>query len=303
MTRQRLQKLMSACGVASRRGCEELISQGRVEVDGEIVTALGTQVDPETQQIRCDGRILKLSPQLYYLLNKPRGVICSLVGRSSGLRAIDFLPPRARDRRLYTIGRLDVDSEGALILTNDGELCHLVSHPRFGVRKTYRVEVEGQPDETTIEKMRRGVWLAEGRTGPVEIVLLHAARERSHLAVTLSEGKRREIRRLFARFGHEVRRLVRVSIGPVQLGELPAGSTRSLTPAEIKALREAGTAVIRLGGGSRPGKPARPTGAPAQRRLAGKSASPALKRQRGSQGDPRLAAQPPWRSGRKRRGR
>jgi 23S rRNA pseudouridine2605 synthase len=142
-----------------------------------------------------------------------------------------------------------VDSDGALVLTNDGELCHLVTHPRFGVTKTYRVEIEGSPDDETLEKMRKGVWLAEGRTGTVDVRPLHIGRERSLVLVTLNEGKRREIRRIFARFGHEVRRLTRVAVGPIELGDLRPGESRALTPEEVSALRAAARAVIRLGGG------------------------------------------------------
>jgi 23S rRNA pseudouridine2605 synthase len=267
MTRQRLHKLMAACGVGSRRACEALITQGRVEVDGRTVTELGTQVDDATQEVRCDGQLLRPEPHLYYLLNKPRGAICSLTGAPAKPRAVDYLPQRARDRRLYTIGRLDVDSDGALILTNDGELCHLVTHPRFGVHKIYRVEVEGVPDDATIASMRKGVWLAEGRTGSVEIDVVHRFRERTILAVTLQEGQRREIRRICARFGHEVRRLTRMSIGPVELGELAPGQVRALSPAELSALRDSAQAVIRLGGtplrrdaGGRAGRPDRAPG-------------------------------------------
>jgi 23S rRNA pseudouridine2605 synthase len=243
---------MAACGVGSRRACEEIIAQGRVEVDGRIVTLPGTQVDVDTQVVRCDGSTLRPEPQLYFLLNKPRGVICSHTSRPGTRRAVDFAPARGRDRRLFTIGRLDVDSEGTLILTNDGELCHLLTHPRFGVRKTYLVEVEGAPDDETIERMRKGVWLAEGRTGPVEVRLLHRGRQKTALELTLQEGKRREIRRLCARYGHEVRRLIRVAIGPVQLGALQAGATRALEREELAALRATADVVIRLGGGSRP---------------------------------------------------
>jgi 23S rRNA pseudouridine2605 synthase len=249
MTRMRLHKLMASCGIGSRRACEEIIAQGRVEVDGQVVSQPGTQVDPEEQTVRVDGQTLHVERPLHYLLNKPRGAICSTNSAPGTPRALDFLPPRARDRRLFTIGRLDVDSDGAIILTNDGELCHLVSHPRFGVGKTYRVEVEGQPDDETLERMRQGVWLAEGRTGTVEVHALHRARDRSLLLVTLHEGKRREIRRICARFGHEVRHLTRVAIGPVQLGDLLPGQVRQLTPPEVEALRAAAQAVIRLGGG------------------------------------------------------
>jgi 23S rRNA pseudouridine2605 synthase len=269
MTRQRLQKLMASCGIGSRRACEELILQGRVEVDGDVVTELGTQVDPEAQSVRCDGELLRVEPQLYYLLNKPRGAICSDAGRKDRPRAIDFLPAKARDRRLFTIGRLDVDSEGALILTNDGELCHLVSHPRFGIHKTYRVEIDGVPDDATMEKMRKGVWLSEGRTGPARIVMGRTTRERAVLEITVREGKKREIRRLCARFGHEVRKLTRTAIGPVALGALSAGEIRPLTPAEIAALRESADVVIRLGGGLRAAPGAAPRrSADARRRTA-----------------------------------
>jgi len=270
MIRQRLHKLMAACGVGSRRACEEIIAQGRVEVDGQVVTAPGTQVDPETQTIRCDGQTLRAEPALHFLLNKPRGAICSTSSAPGTSRALDYLPPRARDRRLFTIGRLDVDSEGALVLTNDGELCHLVSHPRFGVAKTYRVEVEGVPSEDTLERMRKGVWLAEGRTGEVDVRALHRAKDRALLLVTLNEGRKREIRRLCARFGHEVRRLVRVAIGPIELGELQPGQVRALSPAEVAALRAAAHAVIRLGGGKARGAAAGARGGGGRRSVPGR---------------------------------
>jgi 23S rRNA pseudouridine2605 synthase len=248
MTRQRLHKLMAACGIGSRRACEELITQGRVQVDGRTVTELGTQVDEDLNEVRCDGQLLRPEPQLYYLLHKPRGAICSMTSMPGKPRAVDFLPQRARDRRLFTIGRLDVDSEGAIILTNDGELCHLVSHPRFGVHKLYRVEVEGVPDDATIETMRKGVWLSEGRTGPVDIEVVHRFRDRTVLAIALQEGRKREIRRLCARFGYEVKHLTRMSIGPIELGELRPGEVRPLHPSEVEALRRSAQAVIRLGG-------------------------------------------------------
>lgn len=249
MTLQRLHKLMAACGVGSRRACEEIIAQGRVQVDGRVVTQPGTQVDPEAHKVKVDGELLRPDPPLHFLLNKPRGAICSASAAPGTPRALDFVPARARDRRLFTIGRLDVDSDGAIVLTNDGELCHLVTHPRFGVTKTYRVEVEGQPGAETLDKLRKGAWLAEGRTGEVDVRPLHLARERSLLLVTLNEGKRREVRRLFARFGHEVRRLTRVAVGPIELGDLQPGESRALTAEEVAALRAAANAVIRLGGG------------------------------------------------------
>ncbi len=238
---------MAACGLASRRACEEIIASGRVEVDGEIVVTPGTLVDPDSQDIRCDGSRIKTRRLLYYLLNKPKGVICSAKSAPDKPRAIDYVPPEAEGERLFTIGRLDVASEGAIIMTNDGDLAHKVSHPRFEVEKTYRVEVEGVPETSTLARMRKGVWLSEGRTGPVRVELLKSARDKSVLEMRIKEGRQREVRRICARFGHEVRRLVRISVGPVELGRLPRGHVRVLTPAEIDALRDTTDVVIRLG--------------------------------------------------------
>jgi len=248
---ERLQKYMAACGIGSRRACEEFITQGRVLVDGQVVTRLGTQIDPDASVVRFDGNLVRGQPSLHYLLNKPRGSICSQVTKAGTTRAVDFVPTCARDRRLFTIGRLDFHTTGLLLLTNDGEFAYRLTHPRFGVEKTYRVEVEGAPDDETIERMRKGIWLSEGRTGPVDIRLVPRGRQHSLLELKLHEGKRREIRRLCARFGHEVRKLTRIAIGPIGLGDLPAGESRPLKPPEIAALRSAAQAVIRLGGAPR----------------------------------------------------
>ncbi|GJM21092.1 MAG: hypothetical protein DHS20C15_10070 [Planctomycetota bacterium] len=248
MSLQRLQKVMAGAGVGSRRACETLIAEGRVEVDGKIVDVPGTQIDPARAEIRVDGERVRLEKPHYYLLNKPRGVICSARARPDTPKAMDYAPPEASDIRLFTIGRLDVESEGAIILTNDGELCHLVTHPRFGIQKTYRVEVDGLPDDATLEKMRKGVWLAEGRTAELDVSLVARKTRRSVLEIKLREGMKREIRRVCARHGHEVRRLKRVAIGPVRLGNLNMGATRELTPSEIAGLRESADVVVRLGG-------------------------------------------------------
>ncbi len=247
MPLERLQKVMAACGVGSRRECETMIAEGRVQVDGEVVTELGTRVDPETQTIKCDAERLRIPRRFYYMLNKPKGVICSQRGDPDRPRAVDFVPTRARDHRLFTIGRLDVESEGAIILTNDGDLCHRLTHPSFEVDKTYLVEIEGVPDDETVERMRKGVWLAEGRTSSLDIRVLKRHRHRTQLEVKLNEGMKREIRRVCARFGHEVRRLRRIAIGPVYLGPIQPGETRELTPEELQELRDCSEVVIRLG--------------------------------------------------------
>lgn len=247
MARIRLQKLLAECGHGSRRACEEIIAMGRVTVDREVVTTPGTQVDPDDQDVRCDGQKVRPPVRRYYLLNKPRGVICSAKGLQGKPKAIDFVPAEARADRLFTVGRLDVDSEGALLLTNDGELCHKVTHPRFGVEKAYRVEVDGFADDETILRMRKGVWLAEGRTSSLKIRMIARRPDRTVLDMTLNEGMKREIRRVCARFGHEVRRLVRVAVGPIRLEGLPVGAVRELTSEEITALTDSAEVVIKLG--------------------------------------------------------
>ena len=274
MTRERLQKVMAACGVGSRRLCEEIIAQGRVKVDGDVITKPGTLVDPDEQTIICDGQRLRQPRKLYYLLNKPTGVICSTKTAPDKPCALDYAPKEAGQQRLFTIGRLDVASQGALILTNDGELCHLLTHPRFGVEKTYKVEVDGVPDEAALAKMRKGVWLAEGKTSPVSARLVHKGRDNATLEITLQEGRNREVRRICARVGHEVRKLVRIGVGPVELGKLPVGHVRALTPPEIKALQASAQTVIRLGGGPGPRGRGPAAGASSPRAAAGKRPGP-----------------------------
>lgn len=248
MALERLQKLLAAAGCGSRRLCETFITDGRVSVDGKIVTELGTRVDADTAELRLDGELVRANmARRTWLLNKPKGVICSQRGRPDMPMVGDFAPPEARGQRLFTVGRLDVESEGAILLTNDGELCHRVTHPRFGVEKTYRVNVEGVPDDETLERMRKGVWLAEGRTSPIQVLCLQRLSDRSVLEIKVREGMKREIRRICARFGHEVHRLVRVAIGPVQLGRLPRGACRPLTPAEEAGLRDCADVIIKLG--------------------------------------------------------
>lgn len=247
MVRQRLQKVMAACGAGSRRQCETFIAAGRVQVDGQVVSEPGALIDPDSQELRFDFEVLSLPTKLYYLLHKPSGVICSQRISPDMPRAVDFAPKQAGEQRLFTIGRLDVESEGALILTNDGELCHLVTHPRFQIEKTYLVEIDGVADNATIERMRKGVWLAEGRTSPLNIRVVSRQRSQTIFQMKLNEGMKREIRRVCARFGHEVRRLVRTAIGPVELGALELGDARPLSKHEIEALKNSAETVVRLG--------------------------------------------------------
>lgn len=231
---QRLQRVLAAAGFGSRRSCEELITTGRVEVDGEIVIELGTQVDAEKSKIFVDGVRLRRQRPAYYLLNKPVGVVTTNRDPQGRPRVIDLIPG---EERVFPVGRLDRSSEGLILLTNDGELAQQLTHPRFGVRKIYHVTVAGQITRETMNKMREGIYIAEGRVR-VEGARIRKARPRAtDLEITLLEGKNREIRRILARFGHKVQRLRRIAIGPLRLGELPVGAHRPLTTAEIEKLR------------------------------------------------------------------
>ncbi len=232
MAEERLQKILARAGLGSRRACEEFILQGRVEVDGSTVTALGTKADPDTQEIRLDGEPVRAESCVYYLLNKPRGVICSLSSEGGKPRAVDLV----RDpRRLYTVGRLDEDSEGLIIVTNDGALTQKLTHPRFGVPKEYVAVVDGQPAPGALRKLRAGVYLAEGRTAPAGVSVLGKGR-RTELRVEISEGLNRQVRRMLAAVGLRVRRLTRTRIGPLELGGLAPGRCRRLSGPEVAAL-------------------------------------------------------------------
>jgi 23S rRNA pseudouridine2605 synthase len=233
---QRLQKVLAAAGLGSRRQCEELITMGRVEIDRNVVTELGVKVDPNTQEIRVDGQALPRPRRYYYAVHKPVGILSTNKDPSGRPRVIDLLPDNVR---LFTIGRLDLHSEGLILVTNDGELANRLTHPRYGVVKTYRVQVAGRPTEEIFAKLRRGVHLAEGLARVENIYLLSHHKESSLLEMELREGQNREIRRVMARMGHKVLRLIRISVGPVRLGNLPAGAARHLTHEEVAALWKA----------------------------------------------------------------
>ena len=231
----RLQKVLAAAGLGSRRQCEELITTGRVEVDRKVVTQLGTRVDSAVQDIRVDGESLSLGRRVYYAVNKPKGVVTTNRDPGGRPRVIDLVPNH--DIRLFAIGRLDLNSEGLILVTNDGELANRLTHPRYGVEKVYLAQVVGRPTPEVLDKLRRGVHLAEGVARVEEVRIESHQKESTWLEITLREGVNREIRRLLARVGHKVLRLVRVSVGPVRLGKLPPGSVRPLAYEEIQTLR------------------------------------------------------------------
>jgi 23S rRNA pseudouridine2605 synthase len=234
---ERLNKLLAHAGVGSRRHCDELIAAGRVTVDGRPVRELGTRVDPDAQRVAVDGTRVKLERLVYWLVNKPRGYLCTNDDPAGRPRAVDLVPHVSQ--RVYTVGRLDEDSEGLLLLTNDGDLAHRLMHPRFGVEKTYLVQVAGRPTREEVRQLLHGVWLSDGHVRARHVKRLKTQGDSAWLRIVLSEGKNREVRRMLARLGHKVMRLQRVAIGPVPLDNLPAGKARKLTGAELTALRHA----------------------------------------------------------------
>ena len=231
--RHRLQKILAAAGVGSRRQCEKLIEQGRVEVDG-TVARLGTTIDPNRCDIRVDDRRLRVSKPTYVVLFKPKGALCTNRDQQGRVRAVDLLPESLG--RLFPVGRLDRDSEGLLLLTNDGALSERLTHPRYGVAKVYRVQVAGEVLPETVVKLRKGVHLAEGFAKVADIEIKGRHKQSTILDMTLTEGMNREIRRLFARLGHKVLALIRIAIGPIKLGKLAPGEWRHLTPHEVRRL-------------------------------------------------------------------
>jgi 23S rRNA pseudouridine2605 synthase len=237
---QRLQKVLAAAGLGSRRQCEELITAGRVDVDRRVMTELGTRVDPAQQAIRVDGVALHAARLEYFAVNKPPGVVCTNRDPSGRTRVIDLIG--AQHARLFTIGRLDLHSEGLILVTNDGALANRLTHPRYGVRKTYRVVVAGTPTREVLAKLESGVHLAEGYARAERLEVRSRHKESTVLEMVLREGKNREVRRLLARVGHKVLRLTRIAVGPVRLGTLPIGAVRRLMPDEIKALKREGAA-------------------------------------------------------------
>jgi 23S rRNA pseudouridine2605 synthase len=231
----RLQKFMARAGVGSRRQCEELITSGRVEIDGKTVVELGTKVAPHAR-VSVDGTALAGTRLAYFIVNKPQGVVSTNFDPSGRPRVIDLLPHVSE--RLFAVGRLDMSSEGLILLTNDGELANRLAHPRYEVEKTYHVLVAGTPDLEVLATLRRGVYLAEGVARVTGARVKKTLKQSALLEIVLSEGKNREIRRVLAKVGHKVLRLKRIAIGNVRLGELAAGESRRLTSDEVKGLRD-----------------------------------------------------------------
>ncbi|MDQ0507760.1 pseudouridine synthase [Peptoniphilus ivorii] len=232
----RLQKFMAHAGVDSRRNCEEIIAAGRVSVNGTIVDTQGHQVEPG-DIVRVDGkRIFLPSAHTYVLLNKPRGVV-STVKDNKGRKTVLDIVEGFGNARLYPVGRLDMDSSGLLLLTDDGTLTQRLLHPKYGIKKTYLVTVRGKIDEKTAHTLSAGVTLSDGPTAPAEFVILEDRGEKTRLKVTISEGRNRQIRRMFEAVGAEVVTLERTEFGPLRLGRLGKGEYRPLKRHEVEKLK------------------------------------------------------------------
>lgn len=231
----RLQKFLATAGVGSRRKCEDLILAGRVAIDGKVVSELGVRVDPRKQRVHLDGEQVRYAKRRYFLLHKPAGYLCTNNDPSGRLRAVDLVPFTGK---LFTVGRLDENSEGLLLVTNDGDLAEKLAHPRFGVLRRYKVQVAGKPTWESLEQLKRGLRFAEGTFRIQHIGRINHQGKSSFLEIDLAQGRNREIRRLFAKIGHKVMYLQRLAFGPLQLGRLPRGKSRPLKPHEVQELRE-----------------------------------------------------------------
>jgi len=233
--KERIQKILAEMGVASRRKAEEMIEEGRVVVNGKVAR-LGEKADPLVDHIKVDGKLLtKPEPKVYFIFNKPRGVVTSLYDPEGRPTVKDFL--KGIRQRVYPVGRLDYDSEGLLILTNDGELAYSILHPSKEIPKTYLVKVKGKIDEDSIEKLRKGVKIEGGMTAPAKVIKISETEENSWIEITIHEGRKRQIRRMLLKVGHPVLKLKRIKIANLKLGSLKPGEIRRITPEELKKLR------------------------------------------------------------------
>jgi len=244
----RLQKVLARAGLGSRRACEALILAGRVRVDGRTTDTLGQRVDPTTQAIVVDGETIRTQRAEYFLLNKPRGYLCTNKDPRGRPRVIDLFP--ANSSRLFSVGRLDENSQGLLMVTNDGELAHRLIHPRYQIPRIYRVQVAGIPTPDSLKSLRTGLQFSDGFFRVHTAKKLKTRGKSTFLLLELRQGRNREIRRMMARVGHKVISLERTAFGPLQLGRLKVGQHRRLRPDELDSLR----ALIDVDGASQSGR-------------------------------------------------
>jgi 23S rRNA pseudouridine2605 synthase len=245
--KERIQKSLANAGVASRRNVEQLVLEGRVAVNGHIVTELPVLIDPEKDKVQVDGENIRLAQRrgarrVYLLLNKPKGVYSTNVAQGVQVRAVDLLPPGLPER-VYPVGRLDAQSKGLLLLTNDGELTHRLTHPKFGIPRTYRAVVDGEVHPAVVSELQKGVWLADARggkpkkAGKSQVRVVKRGDDQSVLEITMREGINPQVRRILAKLGHKVRDLTRIRLGSLTLEGLPVGKVRALSPREVSELK------------------------------------------------------------------
>ena len=230
----RLQKVLAESGVASRRHSEAIIKEGRVSVDGKVITEQGMQIDPQVNKIALDGEKLKMERKKYYVFNKPPGVLCTNKDPEGRPRVIDYFPKEGP--RVFTVGRLDEDSEGLLIVTNDGDLAQKMAHPSYRIFRTYHVLVAGFPTPETLTELRSGIYFEEGRFRVEGVKSIKKQGQSTWCEVILAEGHNREVRRLFSRVGHKVMKLQRVAFGPIFLGKMLRGDIREMRRDELERL-------------------------------------------------------------------
>jgi 23S rRNA pseudouridine2605 synthase len=236
MAKERLQRIMAAAGIASRRRCEELILEGSVSVNNIMVNELPAFADPEKDVIKVNGHRIKKESKVYFLLNKPKGYICTNFDPQGRRKVVDIIPVK---QRIFCVGRLDADTTGAIILTNDNELANRLTHPRYELPKTYEVLVKGKVTADVLDRLKQGVWLSEGKTERSSIKLLKKNPEESLIEMTIRQGRNRQIRRMFARVGLKVKRLKRSQIGAITLKGIGIGNFKPLTGRQVSYLRQA----------------------------------------------------------------
>jgi 23S rRNA pseudouridine2605 synthase len=236
MAEQRLQKILAAAGIDSRRKCEELILSGQVMVNRKVVDTLPAFADPDKDVITVNGKTIHAAQKVYYLLNKPKGVICTNSDPAGRKKAIDLVPTR---ERIFCVGRLDADTTGLIILTNDSGLTNKLTHPRYGIAKTYVVRIKGQIAAEQVEKLKKGIWLAEGKTGKASVKILKRRHNESSIEITIRQGLNRQVRRMLAKVGLPVKSLTRTRLGKLTIRGLGVGKFRTLTRVEVAYLQKA----------------------------------------------------------------
>jgi pseudouridine synthase len=245
-TGERLARFLAQAGIASRRHAEELIAAGRVQVNGVTVTSQGTRIDPEHDEIRVDGTpVPSITKKVYVLLHKPVDYVSTVSDPQGRPTVLDLLPSDLRRLRVYPVGRLDRDTSGLLLMTNDGDFALRMTHPRYSTQKHYQALVQGCPSETTLEKLRQGITITDGNgnshlTAPAQVQILRRTSRDCWLTLIIHEGRKRQVRRMLSTVGYPVLQLIRIAIGPLILGDLPSGSWRYLTDEEVKILLQSG---------------------------------------------------------------